>query len=143
MTETLVLSLNPATLKDDFGPLKVNSQESLLKLKMRSKGAVTIEVKATLNNGAQTTKTYTTTTATVGLAVEPPPHRFGGVRHADPEGREGRLLLESGTAFDLLGTAEEMLDCTNPSLAEGTTTATFVGNAGSTTGAPGTASASS
>ena len=163
VAETLVLAL-PASLADGFGPLRADAAS--LDVELRSSNSrilATASLGGTpvayyeLNTGTFQNNTPLipgTNPLVTKSGMTSPGNVQWSIGDVDDSvtfdtlsirAYKGAISLEGGgdgaptgpTTIDLLGTAEEVLDCTNPSRTEGTTTATFVGNAGSGDGCTG------
>ena len=133
-SEMLILKLGSA-LVDDFGPLLATSASLNVEL---SKPSARIQATATGPNGLSETFTSPSTCTTVNngncLWKISPSVPFDKLTLKPTS---GSFSLEGGpdagpTTFVLVGTTEDVLDCENTTIVEGTSTATFVGNAGAT-----------
>ena len=115
MSETLVLGLNPAIVKDDFGPLKAKSASLQLRLRTTS---VTISATATLDGAPVVIPNATfTSSAGAGSLVtwtisSGSDFRFDTLSlKADKGGFSLEGDAATGSTFDLMGTAEQVLPC--------------------------------
>ncbi len=137
--EILTLTLGDYSgLSDMFGRFSAESATVDIYAKTQT-GSVRVETQDVEGNWTGTTYTWPKTKLGNKITVVPalnPGTPFYGVRltAGDPAvtATPGGSFSLRGATFNLVSRADAVLDCTNPSITEGTTTATFVGNAGPT-----------